>query len=508
MTKVTKVPKPILTKQDIHFRLRTCAEYGQASFAGIASLSLAMVLLINSFKGGELAVNSAVFAAFAAYFVFALLQLGTMALIRRDLLQHGGLRRSTRRLGYVLLISLLTANIFVVTAAFQLIKSKKSAAYTLSVYALLTTVFVFAISALNVFKPYVSDLFVPGMALLLIAGAIQFIALLLIARYADNQLLPKWMWIAAVLLLASSVTGNLFALALGILLIARLRNRDVSSGTKLNEVIDRLSRSSTSMLGLWFIGFLLAISLCSYLTFDYGMAIDNNYGAILQSPSLTYPLGTDNFGRCLFSRIVFGARISLFVGILSTLIPVIIGGSLGAVSGYYGRSTDNLIMRALDILYAIPGILLAIAIIAAFGANTVNLILALSIGAIPTYARTMRANVMLVSTLEYVQAARAFGAGDLIILLRHIVPNSIAPMIVKSTLTVGGAIISTSSLSYLGLGVEPHIPEWGNILKVGSAYLETNAYTAIYPGLAIIALVLSFNFLGDGLRDALDPKLD
>ncbi|NQX66889.1 ABC transporter permease [Paenibacillus alba] len=501
--------KPILTKQEINFRLRTCTEYGQASFAGIASLVLAFVLLINSFQGaGSSGVKPYIFTAFASYLAFALLQLGTMALIRRDLLLHGELRRTTRRLGYVLLISLLTANIFVVTAAFQLIKRKKSAAYTLSVYTLLTTVFVFAISALNVFKPYVSNLFVPGMLLLLVGGAVQLLALLLIARYSDDTLLPKWMWIAAILLIATTVTGNLFALALGILLIARLRNRNDSSGAKLNQVIDRLSRSSTSMLGLWFIGFLVTISLCSYLTFDYGMAIDNNYGTILQPPSLTYPLGTDNFGRCLFSRIVFGARISLFVGILSTLIPVIIGGSLGAISGYYGRHTDNLIMRALDILYAIPGILLAIAIIAAFGANTVNLILALSIGAIPTYARTMRANVLLVSSLEYVQAARAFGAGDLKILLRHIVPNSLAPMIVKSTLTVGGAIISTSSLSFLGLGVEPHIPEWGNILKVGSTYLETNAYTAIYPGLAIIALVLSFNFLGDGLRDALDPKLD
>lgn len=500
--------KPILTKQDIHFRLRTCSEYGQASFAGIASLILALVLLINSFDGAHLAVNSAVFAACVSYLVFALLQLGTMALIRRDLLKHGELRRTTRWMGYVLLLSLLTANIFIVTSAFQLIKRKKSAAYTLSVYALLTTVFVFAVSALNVFKPYVSNFFVPGMSLILIAGAIQLLSLLLISRYADDQRPPKWLWLVAVLLLATSLTGNLFALALGILLMSRLKTKQGSSGTKLNEVVDRLSRSSTSMLGLWFIGFLLAISLCSYFTFDYGMAIENNYGAILQSPSLAYPLGTDNFGRCLFSRIVFGARISLFVGILSTLIPVIVGGSLGAISGYYGRNTDNLIMRALDILYAIPGILLAIAIIAAFGANTVNLILALSIGAIPTYARTMRANVMLVSTLEYVQAARAFGAGDLIILLRHIIPNSIAPMIVKSTLTVGGAIISTSSLSYLGLGVEPHIPEWGNILKVGSSYLETHAYTAVYPGLAIIALVLSFNFLGDGLRDALDPKLD
>lgn len=500
--------KPILTKQDTHFRLRTCSEYGQASFAGIASLSLALVLLINSFEGAHLAVHSAVFAAFVSYLVFALLQLGTMALIRRDLLQHGKIRRATRWLGYLLLLSLLTANIFIVTAAFQLIKRKKNAAYILSFYALLTTLFVFAVSALNVFKPYVSNLFVPGMGLILIAGAIQLLALLLISRYADDQLMPKWMWVVAVLLLVTALTGNVFALALGILLMSKLKNRDGSSGTKLNEVVDRLSRSSTSMLGLWFIGFLISISLCSYLTFDYGMAIDNNYGAILQSPSLAYPLGTDNFGRCLFSRIVFGARISLFVGILSTLIPVIIGGSLGAISGYYGRSTDNLIMRALDILYAIPGILLAIAIIAAFGASTVNLIIALSVGAIPTYARTMRANVLLVSTLEYVQAARAFGAGDFIILLRHIIPNSIAPMIVKSTLTVGGAIISTSSLSYLGLGVEPHIPEWGNILKVGSSYLETHAYTAIYPGLAIIALVLSFNFLGDGLRDALDPKLD
>ncbi|MDR6554794.1 ABC transporter permease [Paenibacillus qinlingensis] len=500
--------KSILSKQDIHFRLQTCSEYGQASFAGIATLSLALVLLFNSFDGAQLATNSVVFVAFVSYLVFALLQLGTMALIRRDLLQYGEIRRTTRWLGYVLLVSLLTANIFIATAAFQLIKRKNSAIYTLSVYALLTTVFVFAVSALNVFKPYVSNMFVPGMALILFAGVIQILGLLLISRYADQQLLPKWFWIVAVLVLATSLTGNLFALALGILLITKLQNKEGSSGTKLNEVVERLSRSTTSMLGLWFIGFLIAISLCSYLTFDYGLAIDNNYSAILQSPSLTYPLGTDNFGRCLFSRIVFGARISLFVGILSTLIPVIIGGTLGAISGYYGRNTDNLIMRALDILYAIPGILLAIAIIAAFGANTVNLIIALSIGAIPTYARTMRANVLLVSTLEYVQAARAFGAGDLIILLRHIVPNSIAPMIVKSTLTVGGAIISTSSLSYLGLGVEPHIPEWGNILKVGSSYLETHSYTAIYPGLAIIALVLSFNFLGDGLRDALDPKLD
>ena len=165
-------------------------------------------------------------------------------------------------------------------------------------------------------------------------------------------------------------------------------------------------------------------------------------------------------------------------------------------------------MRLLDVLYAVPGILLAIAIIAAFGANTTNLILALSVGSIPTYARTMRANVMMVSNYEFVDSARALGSSDFSIIFRQIVPNSLAPMIVKATLTIGGAVIATSSLSFLGLGVEPHIPEWGNILKIGSTYLESHSYLAIIPGLAIILLVLSFNFLGDGLRDAFDPRMD
>ncbi|MFD0712957.1 ABC transporter permease [Paenibacillus sp. GCM10027626] len=497
-----------ITKQEVQFRLKSCPEYAQASFAGIVTLLLAVVLLLNSYAPDTGGFHGTGLLFSIAYFVFALLQFGVWALIRRDLLQHGELRKPTRALGYVLMLSLLTANVFIATAAFQLVKRRKNAAYTLAVYAWLTTVLVFGLSGLNLFKPYVANGFLLGMGLLLIIIVLQLAALLLVAKYADRTVLPRWMGLLAGILILTALTGNLFALFLGLLLISRLRDKDFTSGSKLGEVVERLSRSSTSMLGLLFILFLLTVSITSYLTFDYGMAIDNNYSLILQPPSLEYPLGTDNFGRDLFSRIVFGARISLVVGILSTLIPVIIGGILGAVAGYYGRQTDNVIMRILDILFAVPGILLAIAIIAAFGASTVNLILALSVGSIPTYARTMRANVLLVSQLEYVQAARAFGSSDRTILFKHIVPNSLAPMIVKSTLTIGTAVISTSSLSYLGLGVEPHIPEWGNILKLGSAFLETHAYTAIYPGLAIIALVLSFNFLGDGLRDALDPKLD
>ncbi|MEC2343600.1 ABC transporter permease [Paenibacillus barengoltzii] len=377
----------------------------------------------------------------------------------------------------------------------------------LAVYTLFTDVFVIALSALNLFKPYVSDTFLPSMIVLMLIALFHLIALVLVARYTDDRsAAPGLVWIA-VLLISTSVTGNLFALLLGVNLLIKLRNHGNPGTYKWEEVWSKLTRSTPSMLGLFFIIFLFSLSVCSFFTFDYAMATENNYSAILQRPSLAYPLGTDNFGRCLFSRIVFGARISLVVGFLSTVLPFIVGGALGAISGYYGRHTDNIIMRLLDILYAIPGILLAIAIIAAFGANTVNLILALSVGAIPTYARTMRANVLLVSTFEFVEAARALGTSNAAIIFKHIVPGALAPMIVKSTLTIGTAVISTSSLSFLGLGVEPHIPEWGNILKLGSTYLESHSYLAVYPGLAIIALVLSFNFLGDGLRDALDPKL-
>ena len=229
--------------------------------------------------------------------------------------------------------------------------------------------------------------------------------------------------------------------------------------------------------------------------------------ALLRPVSMEYPFGTDNYGRCVFTRIVFGARISLIVGVCVTVLPMVVGGILGAAAGFFGKRTDNIIMRLLDVQYAVPDMLLAIAIIAAFGANTVNLILALSIGMVAVYARTVRATVLGLANAEFVEAARSCGARDWNIIFRHIIPNSLAPIIVRSTMGIGTAVLSTSSLSYLGLGVEPHIPEWGNILKIGSQYLETNPYLAIFPGLAIILLVLAFNFFGDGLRDALDPKL-
>jgi peptide/nickel transport system permease protein len=488
--------------------LKLSPEYTQANFTWITTLALTIVFLISSIDFSGPALKNNVFIVFAVYALFTCLQGLTTFLIKRDLQYHGIIQNRTRKFGYVLLLSILTGNIFIAAFAFQLIKNNKTAQYTFAAYMLLTQIFIMAISALNLFKPYVADTFLPAMFALFIIALFQLIAFIFIARDNTPVKSARWKTTLAFPLILTAATGNLFALALGVYFLIQKRKENQPDSGKWVRIWEKIAGNTTSMLGLFFIILTFSISICSYLTFDYDMAIENNYSAILQDPNLAYPLGTDNFGRDLFSRIVFGARISLIVGFLSTAIPFIIGGILGAISGYYGKQTDNIIMRLLDILYAIPGILLAIVIIAAFGSNTITLVVALSVGSIPTYARTMRANVLMVSNYEYVDSARALGDSNLSIIFRQVVPNSMAPMIVKATLTIGGAVIATSSLSYLGLGVEPHIPEWGNILKLGSTYLESHSYLAIYPGLAIIALVLSFNFLGDGLRDALDPKMD
>ncbi|MGN7388926.1 ABC transporter permease [Sporosarcina sp. SAFN-015] len=483
-------------------------EYPQANFTWIITLIISLLFLANSFSFKTGDMNTFVFALFIAYLAASLLQFYITRRMKRDLLLHGVIQKKTRRLGYVQLLSLLTGNVFAAAFAFNLINERKTPEYTFAVYTFLTQLFVIAISAMNMFKPYVTDTFPAAMVVLLGIAVFDVAVLIIVAKSVGEVEAPRSMAIMAVIILLTALTGNLFALVLGWSLLLKSMSNDRSRILKWNVMWEKITRNSTAALGMFFIILMLTISIVSRYTFDYSLAVENDYGNILQSPSLAYPFGTDNFGRDVFSRIVFGARISLIVGFASTVIPAVIGGFLGGIAGYYSSRTDNLIMRVLDVLYAIPGILLAIAIIAAFGANTVNLIIALSVGSIPTYARTMRANVLMVSNYDFVDSARALGTSDLAIIFKQVVPNSMAPMIVKSTLTIGGAVIATSSLSYLGLGVEPHIPEWGNILRVGSTYLESHSYLAVFPGLAIILLVLSFNFLGDGLRDALDPRLD
>ena len=488
--------------------LKLSREYTQANFTWIVSLILTMVLLMNSFDFKSGVLKSSTFIVFVAYAVFTVLQILITWMVKRDILASGKIRTSTRKLGYIQLFSIAIGNVFIVAFAFNLLKKSKTPEYTFAVYMLLTQVCIIAISALNLFKAYVSDTFLLAMIILIGIMIFYAVTLILVAKYVEDETAPSWMITIAVVLLLTALTGNVFALLLGYSLFVKVRSHDRSRILKWNAMWEKITRNSTAILGMFFIILMFGLSICSIFTFDYDMAVENDYGAILQTPSLAYPFGTDNFGRDLFSRIIYGARISLLVGFASTLIPAVIGGFLGALAGYYSQRTDNIIMRILDILYAVPGILLAIAIIAAFGANTTNLIIALSVGSIPTYARTMRANVLMVSNYEFVDSARALGSSDLSIIFRQIVPNSLAPMIIKATLTIGGAVIATSSLSFLGLGVEPHIPEWGNILKIGSTYLESHSYLAIIPGLAIILLVLSFNFLGDGLRDAFDPRMN
>lgn len=483
------------------FALKQSNVYKQANFALVLSLVLAFIFALNL-----LHKTSMIWLSLTIGFgITAFLQLLIVRRVRSDLQTYSTIQKSTRILSALQLLGLLVGNVFTVTNAFALLQKRASIECTLAFYAFITTFFMFLLSSLNIFKPYVSNTFLLGMGLLMVVLIIDLFLSVVLFQAKEYT---KFHFILAIISLLCSISGNLFHLILGISLLIKTTNKHPSTIDNWNIIWYKITKNFTAMIGLLFIFFTFAMSIISYLTFEYNFSIKNDYTMMLKEPSLAYPFGTDNFGRDVYSRIVEGARISLLVGFLSTVIPMIIGGMLGALSGYYTKYIDNIIMRLLDILYAIPGILLAIAIIAAFGANSTNLIIALSVGSIPTYARTMRANVIMSSNLEYVEASRALGENDFAIIFRQIVPNSLAPMIVKATLTIGSAVIATSSLSFLGLGVEPHIPEWGNILKVGSMYLETNPYLAIFPGIAIILLVLSFNFLGDALRDAFDPKLD
>lgn len=491
---------------DVKLLLKITQEYVNAQFTIAFSAIFSILFLLYSFNFNEQTWRPIVFLFFAIYGVTTLYVVILALLIKKDLAAHGEISKRTRLLGIPLILTIFVGKVFAAGFGFMLATKNKTVEYTFIVYAFHTQIFLLLISSLNIFKPYVVDTFLLAMGVFIALAVVFFAVAILIARQVTRTNAPKWMFWLGVVLLIPVITGNFFSLLAGITLIRKTRNADPSAVEKWQKMWDKILRNTMALFGLFFIVFMFSLSVISRWTFDYDFAVENNYSALLLTPTFEFPLGTDNFGRDLFSRIVFGAQISLIVGFCATVIPALIGGALGAISGYYGKNTDNIIMRALDILYAIPGILLAIAIIAAFGANTTNLIIALSVGAIPTYARTMRANVMQISNYEFVESARALGASDSAIIFKHIVPNALAPMIVKATLTIGGAVISTSSLSFLGLGIEPHIPEWGNILKVGSTYLESHSYLAIFPGLCIMLLVLSFNFFGDGLRDALDPK--
>lgn len=273
------------------------------------------------------------------------------------------------------------------------------------------------------------------------------------------------------------------------------------------EIWHRFKKNKGAMAGLFVLIVLILIALTVDLWLDQELVIGQNLKEKLQHPNAKHWFGTDEMGRDLFWRTVYGTRFSMAIGFVAVIISAVIGVPLGAAAGYYGGKLETVIMRITDIFSAIPSILMAIAIVSLLGRTTANLMLAVGIAAVPQFTRITRAAVLTVKNAEYVEAARALGKTDAYIIFVHILPNCLSPIIVQVTLRVAGAIISASSLSFLGVGIKPPTPEWGSLLTAGKTYIMGYSYLCLFPGLAIMLTVLAFNMVGDGLRDAMDPKL-
>ena len=269
----------------------------------------------------------------------------------------------------------------------------------------------------------------------------------------------------------------------------------------------RFRKNKTAMLGLIIILLILLATFSVSIFGDYSKAITNDIANRFQPPSAEHLFGTDHLGRDIFIRTLFGARISLLCGLASVALGMVVGTAIGAVGGYYGKLVDNVLMRLMDVLMAIPSILLCIAVVAAMGSSIVNLILALAISLVPAFARIVRSSILAIKSMDYIEAAHAYGASNFRIIMKKIIPNAMAPVIVQATLAIGLAILSIAGLSFIGLGIAPPTPEWGYMLSEAQSSLRYHPYLIVAPGIALMLTVMAFNLFGDGLRDALDPKL-
>ncbi len=270
----------------------------------------------------------------------------------------------------------------------------------------------------------------------------------------------------------------------------------------------QLRKNPGAVIGLIIVILIVFMALITPLIYDYDAdVIKNNIKDRLQSPSSKYWFGTDDLGRDILARVIYGARYSLAVGVVAVMIALIIGVTIGAIAGYVGGMFENIVMRITDIFSSIPSVLLAIAVVSALGKSTQNLMLAVGLASTAPFIRVARAAVLVVRGEEFIEAARAIGMPGWKIILVHILPNCLSPLLVQATLRVGSAIISAAQLSFLGLGVPAPAPEWGAMLSTGRQYIRDYSYMTLFPGLAIMVTVLALNLLGDGLRDAFDPKL-
>ncbi|MCJ7836090.1 ABC transporter permease [Cuneatibacter sp. NSJ-177] len=280
----------------------------------------------------------------------------------------------------------------------------------------------------------------------------------------------------------------------------------IKKTSQFKEVTRRLFKNKLAIAGLVFIVLLIFIMIFADFLAPYGYA-EQDFTATYQGPSAEHLLGTDHLGRDILSRLIYGSRISMEIAVLSVALSATIGITIGAIAGFYGGKIDNLLMRFLDIYQSIPVLILSIAIATSLGPGVTNTILALAISVCPSYARLMRASVMTVRDKEYIEAARSINANDARIILRHALPNAFSPMIVNITMTIGSSMLTAATLSFVGLGAQPPSPEWGAMLTAAKSYIRDYPYMITSPGVCIMLSVLSFNVLGDGLRDALDPRL-
>ena len=275
--------------------------------------------------------------------------------------------------------------------------------------------------------------------------------------------------------------------------------------SQMRDIWRRFKSNKLAMVGLVIVVVIVLSAVFADVITPYEYSARSSDRLVF--PCLAHPFGTDNYGRDLLSRVIYGGRISLLVSLLGLLISVGIGSVLGATAGYFGGPYETIVMRLMDIIMAIPGTLMAVAVSALLGNGVVNTAIAVSVGGIAPSARMLRATVLTIRDQEYVEAARARGSGNFRIIIRQILPNTLSPLIVDSTLRIGTNIMMISGLSFIGLGVQPPTPEWGSILNTGREFITTFWPMITFPGIAIMLTRFGFNVMGDGLRDALDPKL-
>lgn len=282
---------------------------------------------------------------------------------------------------------------------------------------------------------------------------------------------------------------------------------EIKRQSRVKEVWRRLKKNKLAMLGLALLVLILFVVIFADVIVPYDMAIENDVVNRLQKPSAEHWFGTDGLGRDEFARIIHGARNSMSIGVIATLGALVVGGFLGTIGAYYGGKIDSIIMRFNDIMVAIPVILLALVIVSALGASLVNLIIAISVARVPYFIRVIRSSVLGIVDQEFVEAAKAGGVSDLTIIFRHIIPNAIGTVIVQTTMSISFLILQAATLSFLGMGIQAPAPEWGYMLSEAKEFARNSGYLLMFPGVCLCIAALSFNLLGDGLRDALDPKL-